>query len=141
MSGRLVYGPRSRYPHMAGEDKAVWERFIEKFPDRFETVDYDFRVGEGETPPADFPENYARMVTSLSQLRIDAVCWIGEKPTIVEVKPRGLISAVGQLTGYRVLWMKDFKEFGTPDLLLVCGMVNDDALTVFRETRITVQVV
>jgi len=141
MSGRLPYLPRRNYPHMVGEDKATWDRFVAKFPDRFDSVDYDYRVGRGEIPPEDYPVNYARMVTQLSQLRIDVVGWNKEKPTIIEVKERGLVSALGQLTGYRVLFVRDLPNFGMPDLMLVCGSITADALTVFNAVGIPVEVV
>jgi len=141
MSGRLLYRPRRNYTHMTGEEKATWDRFIAKFPVRFDSVDYDFRVGVGEIPPEDYPANYSRMVTQLSQLRIDVVGWNGEIPTIVEVKERGVVSALGALTGYRVLFVRDMPNFRMPGLLLVCGSISQDALTVFEAVDIPVEVV
>ena len=74
---------------MLGEDISIWERFIESHPEYFDSVDYDWRVGEGIVPDQEWEENYKRMVTMLSQKRIDVVGWNDEKPTIVEVKKRG----------------------------------------------------
>lgn len=141
MSGRLVYGPRQKYPHMIGEDKIVWDRFVEKFPKRFESVDYDFRVGEGEKILDELNENYQKMVKMLSQLRIDALGWNGEQPTIVEVKPRTVVSALGQLLGYRTLFVKEFTNIVAPELLMVCGVVSQDVLVVFQEHKIPIEVV
>jgi hypothetical protein len=141
MSGRLPYGPRRTYPHMTGEEAEVWDRFLVKFPGRFDSVDYDFRVGHGEVAPEGFEENYSRMVTQLSQLRIDALAWNGEKPTIIEVKGRAAISALGALTGYRVLFVRDLPALRVPDIMLVCASITDDALHVFQSIGIPVEVV
>jgi len=141
MSGRLPYVSRRKYPHMTGEEADVWDRFVVKFPVRFDSVDYDFRVGRGEIPPEDYPVNYARMVTNLSQLRIDTLGWNGEQPTIVEVKGRASISALGALTGYRVLFVRDLPSIRVPRLLLVCGSITDDALHVFQSVGIPVEIV
>ena len=47
MPGKFNYEERYKYPHLIGEDTEVWTRFIKKFPDKFETVDYDVKVGQG----------------------------------------------------------------------------------------------
>jgi len=141
MSGRLVYGVRNKYPHMTGEDKAVWDRFVVKFPNRFDSVDYDFRVGEGDQLQLELDETFQRMVTMLSQLRIDAIGWNGEQPTIVEVKPRAIVSALGQIQGYKVLFMREFKKIKAPDTLMVCEMISPDVKHVFDEMKIPVEVV
>ena len=141
MSGRLSYGSRRKYTHMVGDDVDVWNRFIVKFPDRFETVDYDFRVGDGQQLDIELGENYQRMAKMLSQLRIDALCWNGELPTIVEVKPRCVITALGQLQGYKILFVKEFKNIISPELLMVCEVISNDVLHVFKESRISVEIV
>ena len=141
MSGRLPYAPRTKYPHMTGEEAEVWDRFMVKFPVRFDSVDYDFRVGHGELVPEHFPENYARMVTQLSQLRIDVLAWNSDDPSIIEVKGRASISALGALLGYRVLFVRDFPEYGMPNLMLVCETITADALHVIQQIGIPVEVV
>jgi len=126
MSGRLPYVQRKFYPHMIGNDAEIWNRFIELFPKRFDTVDYDFRVGEGAVPTEDLDENYKRMVTMLSQKRIDVLGWKGEDPTIIEVKSRVGLSTLGQILGYRTLFMNDFAHLGFPGCLVVCEIISPD---------------
>lgn len=141
MSGRLPYVKRRKYPHMIGDDRVVWDRFVEKFPDRFETVDYDFRVGEGTGFPGGVEDNWARMAMMLSQKRIDVLGWVGDHPTIIEVKKRVGLSALGQVLGYRVLFLKDFKLFGVPDLLVVCESISFDDKYVLEANNIPVEIV
>ena len=141
MSGRLPYRSRRKYTHMTGEDKAVWDRFIMKFPKAFDSVDYDFRVGEGEQLQLEFDEKIQRMVTMLSQLRIDAIGWNGEQPTIVEVKPRAVVSALGQIQGYKILFMRQFPKISAPLTLMVCEVISLDVQHVFDEMKIPVEVV
>lgn len=141
MSGRMVYGTRQKYPHMTGEDKAVWDRFVLKFPERFDSVDYDFRVGEGEQLQLELDETFQRMVTMLSQLRIDVIGWNGDQPTLVEVKPRAVVSALGQIQGYKILFMREFTKIKSPDTLMVCEMISADVQHIFDEMKIPVEVV
>lgn len=141
MAGRLPYIKRRFYPHMAGEEIEIWARFVDKFPDRFETVDYDFRVGEGIGIHAGEDENYARMAKMLSQKRIDVVGWVGDSPTIIEVKKRVGLSTVGQVLGYASLFAKEFKHFPSPSLMVVCAMISPDDAGVLVDYEVDIEVV
>lgn len=141
MAGRLPYGKRRKYPHMLGEDVPVWERFIEKFPERFDSVDYDWRVGQGAEVPEGLGEEYERMARMLSQKRIDVVGWVNEMPTIIEVKDRVGLSTLGQIEGYRILFERDFPGLRRPGVLVVCGRISGDDRAVMEAARIPVEVV
>ena len=136
MSGKYPYVIRYKYPHMIEEEKSVWDRFVVKYPDFFETVDYDFRVGKGQEPIEDFAENYNRMAQMLSQHRIDVLGWEGDEPTIVEVKGRALLATIGQLQGYKVLFEKSFPVFGPASMMCVCASMVDDVRDVFMKLGI-----
>jgi len=136
MSGRLPYVKRRKYPHMIAEEAEVWERFVEKFPDRFDSVDYDFRVGEGQKIQYEYPAKYERMIKMLSQHRIDVVGWNKEKPTIVEVKDRAILSTIGQLMGYHTLFVIEFSNLEKPDFLCICNSISGDVIIVFKEMKI-----
>lgn len=141
MPGRFVYERRPRYPHMLGEDVAVWDRFIEAFPGRFDSVDYDWRVGDGADAPYDMDDPYERMAKMLSQKRIDVVGWRGEAPTIIEVKDRCGLSALGQIRGYRALFQRDFPDLGDPAILIVCARLSGDERAVLAAEGVPVEVV
>jgi len=141
MAGRYKYEKRRRYPHMIGEDRVIWDRFIEAYPGRFETVDYDWRVGEGTIPDESWPENIKRMVKMLSQKRIDVIGWVGDSPTIIEVKKRVGLSTMGQVLGYRALFKKEFKHFDYKKVLVVCENINSDDRYALMDLDIPVIVV
>ncbi len=141
MSGRLPYLKRKYYPHMVGDEVEIWDLFVDQFPDRFETVDYDFRVGDGTPYPGEENDNWARMALMISQKRIDAIGWVGDHPTIIEVKRRVGLSTLGQVLGYKILFLKDFKNFGEPDLLVVTKSINSDDKFVLEKENIKIVVV
>jgi len=141
MSGRLPYGKRYKYTHMTVEETSVWEKFMNRFPERFDSVDYDFRVGNRSQAPEGFEENWNRMVKMLSQKRIDVIGWVGDSPTIVEVKRRVGLSTLGQIVGYRTLFMQEFKSFGKPDVIVVCEVISDDDLVVLKAEDIPIIIV
>ena len=138
MSGRVPYKERYRYPHMLGEDADIWNRFLLLYPDRFDSVDYDFRVGDGipQDPGLD-PATRATMKV-LTQKRIDVLGWNGEKPTIVEVKKRVGLSALGQCLGYLQLFLEGFPNISRPDLLVVTETIFRDDLAVLKSHEIEV---
>lgn len=141
MPGTFPYEKRHKYPHMLGEDVPVWERFIDAYPSRYDSVDYDWRVGDGVTPDPEWDEAMKRMAKMLSQKRIDVVAWNGESPTIIEVKARCGLSAVGQIRGYRVLFRAGFPLLGDPGVLIVCGRVSPDDERVLRAEGIPFAIV
>ena len=141
MSGRFPYEKRYKYPHMIGDDLRVWEKFIELHPGRFDSVDYDWRVGVGMTLYPEWEENIKRMAKMITQKRIDVVGWNDEQPTIIEVKERGSIVALGQLLGYLVLFVKEFPNISAPKLLLICDMISLDDRTALDDYEIEIEVV
>jgi len=141
MSGRYPYQRRTSYPHMIGEDMKVWERFISKFPTRFESVDYDWRVGQGMELLPWWQDSIKRMATMITQKRIDVLAWSVELPTIIEVKRAVNISTLGQILGYQILFVKDFPHISKPELLVVCEFIGVDDSVVLDAYNVSVEVV
>jgi len=123
---------------MLGEDKDIWDRFVKLYPGRFDSVDYDFRVGDGipQDPSLD-PDTRATMKL-LTQKRIDVLGWNRDKPTIVEVKKRVGLSALGQCLGYRDLFIREFPNIPRPGLLVVTETIFRDDLLVLKARGIAV---
>lgn len=141
MAGRLPYRKRNKYTHMIGENADIWSRFIDGNPERFDTVDYDFRVGEGMRLEPGWPDHVKRDATALTQKRIDVLAWRGEKPTIIEVKRRVGLSTLGQVLGYKILFMRGFKNIEEPELLVVTGAIGEDDRRVLESHRVPVEVI
>jgi hypothetical protein len=77
----------------------------------------------------------------LSQKRIDVLGWVGESPTIVEVKLRVGLGTLGQVLGYRALFVEEFRHIERPELLIVCEEIARDDRFVLGENKIPVVVV
>lgn len=141
MSGRLPYVKRRKYTHMLPIEAELWGRFIDANPGYFDSVDYDFRVGDGMEVENIEPENIKRMATMITQKRIDVVGWNDGTPTIVEVKERVGLSTLGQISGYVLLFKRDFSTLGDPDQLVVCNMIGRDERYLFEKQGIQVVLV
>lgn len=126
MAGKFNYELRYKYPHLIGEDKEVWDRFVRKYPDRFDTVDYDVHVGSGIESPEEVDTKSAEQWKDLTRKRIDAVGWNNNLPTIIEVKKRVGLPTLGQVLGYRFLYLREYTEISFAPLLIVCSQIDKD---------------
>ena len=81
------------------------------------------------------------MVTALTQKRIDVVGWNGNRPTIIEVKVRAGLSALGQVLGYVALFKSELPFFPNPRMMIVCENTTADDLKVFQSQSIPVEIV
>lgn len=131
-SGKFNYEVRTKYPHLIGEDTEVWSRFIQKFPDRFDTVDYDVKVGKGVNtdPLPDLKDK--KYWSTLTKKRIDVVGFKNSIITIVEVKKRASLFTLGQILGYRFLYLRDHPEIRSIRTLIVCSSIDQDDIAVLN---------
>lgn len=122
------YEKRSAYPHMKPADVALWERFIEKYPDAYDTCEYDFWVG---SPPPFNPivnEETMGSADGLYRLKIDVVGHKGSGIDIIEVKPRADAKAIGQIKEYVRLYFRDEKPATRPQAVIITDTIRQDFL-------------
>lgn len=136
MAGKFNYEKRHKYLHLLGEDKLLWDRFIDNFPDRFNTVDYDIHVGTGIESNEVSDTKISDQWRHLTMKRIDVIGWKNQQPTIIEVKKRVGLDTLGQILGYQILYTKDFPEYPSPALLIVCGFIGPDDIFVLNKFHI-----
>lgn len=103
----------------------------------YDSVQFNVRVGHGIDPGPDVAESTRQGLIASSQRRIDALLHRGFLPTIVEVKVRGSLWAIGQLMGYRVLWQRDNPFADVAHLVMVCGSIDAD--TAYAVTTLGIQ--
>lgn len=130
MPGRFNYEFRHKYPHMIGEDSDVWSRFIKKFPEYFDTVDYDMRVGKGSDTVPQEELNYVNYWTQLTKKRIDVVGYKNSFVTLLEVKKRASLFTLGQILGYKFLYQRDHNEIPLVRTLIVCSSITPDDIDI-----------
>ncbi|MBA7522558.1 hypothetical protein ES705_14677 [subsurface metagenome] len=132
MPGKFNYEIKLKYPHLLGEDKGVWERFILKYPDRFDTVDYDIHVGSGIETPGEPESKPAEQWQELTRKRIDVIGWKNNNATIIEVKKRVGLPALGQILGYLFLYRREHPNIHLFSPLIVCSQIDRDDSDVLR---------
>ena len=126
---------------MMANDIDIWERFIAKYPDRFDRVEYDVHVGDAQEIAEYHAEWMQKVVDAITRFRIDVVGWNGNQPTIIEVKPYAGLSALGQLSAYQHFFTRDFPGFPEPSLMLITDSSNPNMETLCKEKGIKLIIV
>ena len=112
-----------------------------KRPTFFETVNYDFHVGEGADflPTGDSTPDERE--NRLYQRKIDVVGFVATLVYLVEVKPVADVEALGQVLTYLNLMRKNSKVGTNIKGMVVTGRIGNDMQDVFQEHGVVVMVV
>ena len=141
MDDIFKYEKRYHYPHMKPEDKAIWERFIMKYPAAYDTCQYDVNVGS--PPPFDPTVNPATggEISNLYYRKIDVVGHRGSQVDIIELKPKAGTSALGQVRGYVTLYKRDVNPAASPRAVLITNELLPDMEQLAKSMGVTLIIV
>lgn len=106
---------------MSPADTTIWEKFIDTFPSRYTTVDYDFALGSTPLTSLQLETESDAAMVRLWQKRIDVLAKSGDETHIIEVKPSAGASALGQVLSYCEL----YKNYVDPTAKLKPILVTD----------------
>ena len=137
----VQYGKRYWYPHMKPKDIAIWERFIEKFPNAYDTCIYDYHVGDPPpfNPLADNGEDLNQ--DRLYRLKIDVVAKKGDRVDIIEIKPNAGASSIGQVKGYTTLYIRDENYKGKIGMRVITDTLSPNLEFIAKREMVDVVVV
>lgn len=138
---KTKYEKKPWYPNMKQGETAIWERFLEKFPNEYDEVIYNFKLGEGANIPEDTEPNLANGFKQLTQHKIDVVGFKGSRMDIIEIKPYAGTAAVGQVLGYKELYLEHIDNTAKPNLVVVSDTERPDTKTICAKLGITLVVV
>lgn len=113
-----------QFPQMTVNESAIAHAWLMEHADEFDDVEFNRRVGNSLELGPEYDAATQRQAALLSQKRIDIIGFSGNAVTIVEVKLRISLSAMGQLMGYAVLWQAE--NPGTSEISMVA--IGHDAL-------------
>jgi len=130
-----------KFAHLLPIDVEVWLRFLNQFGDHFELFEYDIRVGLGRDPGSDYEKNIRQMALDLSLRRIDCVAHTPTEITVIEITHSAGFKALGQITGYPILYALTFPPLLPIKPLLVCGELQSDIKPIIESLNIPYVVV
>ena len=123
---------RLNFPGLMPLEVAVLKEWLRLYESQYDRMEYNVRVGQGTDPGPTYPQNIRDMGIAVTQKRIDAVAWKGNDPTLIEVKNRATLNAVGQILAYKVLFKADNPLLPDPKLLLVASKFDPDVYPVLQ---------
>ena len=111
---------------MSVADSAIWNRFIDKYPEQFTQVQYDFHVGDAPPFNTLYDEDEDLNQDMLYRKRIDVVGHTDTECFIVELKPNAGMSTIGQVKGYKMLYdEEDWTTKKTIPMIVTDAMSTD----------------
>ena len=138
---KVKYEKKSYYPNMKKDEATMWDRFVLAYPNAYDEVVYNLKLGEGAEIPEGTEPNIASDFKQLTQHKIDVVGFKGNKIDIIEIKPYAGTSAVGQVIGYRDLYVTHIDSSAVPNLVIVTDTLRPDTKTIAAKQGIKVIVI
>lgn len=132
---------KATYPNMKRDEAAMWSRFLSKFPNEYDFVAYNVKVGEGAEIPAGTQPEIANDFKQLTQHKIDVVGFKSNQIDIIELKPYAGTRAVGQVIGYRELFIEHIDKSAQPNLVIVTDTLRPDTKLIAEKQNIKVIVI
>lgn len=127
---------RAKFPAMQVDEILVWRNWLVDHHQEFDRFDYNVLLGLNVDPGPEFPDYVRKAAIHTRSLRIDAVGWKGDQPTIFEVKRRAGPENVGQLLVYRGMWRAQNVSTADPQLVLVAAGLMGHILPAVQEASI-----
>jgi hypothetical protein len=128
MRGPVPYRIEPFYQHMTEKETEIWSRFIQKYPDYFDEVWYDWEIGSWRGNE-DLKPEWARNRAYLGKYKIDAVGRKGDTYTIVEIKKAATTKALGEIWAYEFMWKQENPEAKKVE----CVIVTDEEMPNIRQ--------
>jgi hypothetical protein len=105
----------------------------------FTSWEFDMIVGSPNDPGPMYPMNKRMQALYLNALKIDAIGWFFNTPTVIECKPDAGLGAIGQVDGY-ANWFRRF--FGVlPGKMIVCESMREQVQTIATDHEIQIRIV
>lgn len=141
MRDLFKFEKQNNYPHMSVRDKAIWERFIEKYPDVYKMCQYDFHIGEAPPFNTLYDDETDRNQDMLYRKRIDVVAHTDKGIDIIEVKPNAGLSTIGQVKGYKTLYERDEEPRLPVGMIIVTDQLQPDMMWLTKQEGVSLVVV
>lgn len=125
--------------HMSRHDERVFATYLfTQEGQTFDTWEFDVLVGDPDDPGAHYPANSRYQALYVNALKIDAIGWFFNSPTLIECKSRAGLGAIGQAITYQQ-WFQQI--FAIPArTLIVCTSMSRQCQTSALWNRVDVQI-
>lgn len=124
------------FPQLLPHEQRIYSKFrvSPEFPGGQEI--FGLHLGEGISVDPAWPAWLQSQARRTTQKRVDVLLRLGDRDIIVELKRRAGLSAVGQLLGYRNLWIASGQSADLVELWVVAEDMAPDIISTYAEFEI-----
>jgi hypothetical protein len=127
---QFPWADRLKFPGMLPAEVIVFKAWLALHENEYTNWQFNVHIGAGVDPGPSVPAFWRDLAIKSTQLRIDAVGYQGNVPTLFEVKRRATPANIGQLTTYYFVWVQDNPQGPPPNLVLVFNTFQQNILPV-----------
>lgn len=125
-----------QFPGMTSIETEIAKAWVRNHGDDYDRLEFNVRLGKATAVPDSYDESIQRLSAAVTRQRADIVAWFEYSVDIIEVKPRAKTSAIGQLLGYRHLWLDDHPNIPVRRLVVVARDMDDNVATVYSRENV-----
>lgn len=129
----------TRYEQLTVNESAVAQQWLQKHADAYDDVQFSVRLGSTVDRQPGWTEITWRQAQILSQKRADMIATHGNEITIIEIKLRLSLAALGQLLGYKILWQVEHPETTAVHLWAIANSALVDAADILLAHDVSVE--
>jgi hypothetical protein len=126
-------------PALTNVESAIAKAWLVKHRDDWDSVTFNMRLGAGVQMPPGTPIYIVEAAKAGTQKRTDIIAHRHGNIAIVEVKKRISLGSLGQLLGYRRLYLAENPQTGHVDLVAAALSIQADIEHIFTENNISVE--
>lgn len=127
------------YYGMTYVESAITRAWLTAHAREWYSIEFNVRLGAGEKLDASFDDATRRQAELVTQKRADVIARRPGEVQIIEVKVRIALPAIGQLIGYRHLWLDDPARERNVTLKAIGRAITTDVEPVMRAQGIEVE--
>ena len=117
--GRFKYKLLAKYPHLSQEDITTWEKFIALNPTAYDTVDYDFALGQVIDLAGQAKDLGIAGAERVNKYRIDVIGYGNRYTHLIELKGRADPAVLGHLRAEDVFYDRDEAGDQTSEMIVI----------------------
>jgi hypothetical protein len=127
---------KRNYEGLNATSIGLWRKWLELYEDRFESFEYNVRIGQGIAAPAGISEEWAKIWQMLTQKRIDVVGERENQTWVIEIEERPGARTFGQVGLYLYLLPRYRKVREVLMGAVVSARMGFDMASAFRGNQI-----
>lgn len=131
---------QTQLPGMTLNETMLAQAWVQKHAAQYDDVQFQVYLGTSIVLGPGFSAATQRQAALSSQKRADMVATRGTVATIVEVKIRVSLAAMGQLLGYKVLWHVEFPQYTRINLVAIGNDALLDVVDLLHAHGIAVEI-